>query len=158
MFMVYRRGRYSKRGGRRRYGRGGRGVAWYNKKYSAGDMAALALRKVKYIAGLINVEKKKTDIVVGMTPDSTSVEVEYLSDIAQGDTVGARNGNSILVKGLRLSGDMSIHASATNTIVRLMVIRDTQQVADTSVSCVDVLDASVSKYVHAPLNDNTVGS
>lgn len=52
--------------------------------------------------------------------------------IAQGDTAQTRDGQEIKVKSVHFRGTLYQHASATNTVCRLLLVRDNQQVADTA--------------------------
>ncbi len=149
--MPYRR-KYVKR----RY-RKGSSAPWYKKKYSPMEIASKAYSGVKALRKLVNVEFKKFDLSnSGNTIDLTG-SVNHLSGIAQGDTVSSREGNSILAKSLLFRGHLARHASASTTIVRFLIVRDNQQIADTTPGMTDVLDPTVSTLIFAPLNDVNVG-
>lgn len=158
--MPYYRRRYPRRGGfrkmpYRRYKKSN--TAWYNKKYSIGDVASHAWSASKYLLRMVNVEQKKFDF--GETSQAIPVggDVVHLTAIAQGDNDGTRSGNSVLGQRLLINGNISINAAATNTNVRILVIRDKQQVGDGTPAITDVLDASYADYLVAPLNNDTVG-
>lgn len=153
--MVYRRFRRF----RRQYGRKvrqGSKQAWYNKKYSVGQMASSALRGVSYLRGLVNSEKYKYDTSVSITATSTGV-LHNLTTVAVGDGDNSRTGNSIFVRGLSIQGNTSRNASGTypdGQVVRIMLVKDGQQISDTAPQVTDILEtASVNSF----LNSDTVG-
>lgn len=127
----------------------------YRRKYkrrnyvrTSGESLALkAFRGVKALRGIINSEKKKHDAGVSETP-STSGAVTSLASIAQGDTLVQRNGNSILAKYLGIRYTVNMNASATNTILRTILVKDLQQVSDTAPTLGDVLqDVTVNSFL-----------
>lgn len=134
--MAYRRRRYTRR--RRRYRKKNPYVSTAA-KYAG--MAYTAYKGVKYLKGLVNSEKHFRDFNSATSIDDSG-QIFVFTTIAQGDDVGDRNGNSILVKGLfgRLSFDK--HASATSTYIRVIFFREDQQVADTAPGVTDVLETS----------------
>ena len=117
-------------------------------------MARLAYSGVKYLKNLINVEKQKVDFTVSNGGVSTTPSVVHLSAIAVGDAEGSRTGNSLLSKYLYIKGSLLMNGSALATKVRLVFIRDKQQVGDTSPGYTDVYEAANTL---AFLNKNTVG-
>ena len=146
--MPYRR---RARGYRRRRGRR---TAWYNKKYSTAQIARAAWRSAKYIRGLVNSEMfhhDREDTAINLP--NTGIVVPLVL-IAQGDGTSARTGNSILAKSLLMRMRLRLHSSATTTIVRYLLVRDRQQVADTDPTISDLL---VSADVDSPNNTNTGG-
>lgn len=130
---------------RRRYNRGG-GIL---------SKASKALSVAYAVKRLVNVEYKHADISPQTsTPSSTPITPGMLNGIAQGDGVSARDGNSIKMTSLYLRYYASINASATNTQLRFVIVKDNQQVSDTSPSWSDVF-TSTSTVSH--LNVNTLG-
>jgi hypothetical protein len=83
------------------------------------------LKKAIRLAGYLNVEFKHFDVFdsANVTDGLTIVQ---LSNIAQGDTVSTRDGDSCKVTNMLLSITSKIHASATNSFVRVMLVRDNQ--------------------------------
>nr|UOF81906.1 capsid protein [Cressdnaviricota sp.]UOF82584.1 capsid protein [Cressdnaviricota sp.] len=144
-----------KRRKKRPYARQGRSNAWYNQKYSfvPMDVAMSALKGVRYLKTLVNSEMYKYDKTSNILPDSTGATIA-LSDIAQGDGDNQRTGLSIFSNSLyfRLKG--TIHVSATATQIRILLVRDNQQIGDTSPSISDVLEGI---GMETPLNNTTVG-
>lgn len=118
------------------------------------SLGALALRKIWKLKGLINVEKKKFDIVNTGANILNSGSITHLTAIAQGDTDQNRNGNSVFVRSVNLKGTLNIHASAANSWLRMSLIMDTQQIADTAPAFADIYE---STDVNSHLNNLTVG-
>jgi len=126
--------------------------AWYQQKYSVGDMAKAALKGVNYIKTLINVEKHIH--IKGAAGDALSTGVIIpLIDVAQGDQNGQRTGLSVLCRSLTLRLHLRQNSNNPISMVRYMIIQDTQQVADTNPQVSDVL---TSDWMSG-LNVNTVG-
>lgn len=125
---------------RKRRRRATRSKPWYDKKYSTADLALKAFKGVKRIRKLINVERKVSD-TVSTTAMSTTPVVLSLNQILQGDGPEQREGNSIKPQSLLVSASSHPSASAGSTECRLLIVRDLQQVADTSPALLDVLDS-----------------
>ncbi|QGH73225.1 MAG: capsid protein [CRESS virus sp. ctrF513] len=112
--MSYKR-RYKKK--RSRFGRFLRGAA------KTAMVASTALRVAKQVKGLVNVEYKKRDLAQSESPDNATLSVAGLCSIGQGDTDQARNGNEVRAKGIQFRLSLSKHSTATNTMVRIMLLR-----------------------------------
>lgn len=137
---------------RKTYKRGRK--TWYNKKYSALQLATKAWKATKYIRGLVNSEMLHNRIGGNITIDSTGGLLP-LSGISQGDTDSGRTGNSIFARNLFMNLNVKVNASNLSTqFVRLILLQDNQQISDTTPSVSDVLD---SAYPNAPLNQSTAG-
>lgn len=146
--MPYRR-RYTRRISRRRRTR----TPWYNRRYTALQVAKSALRATKYIRGLVNSEMFHLDqqLMLG----NNKSYVHFIPSLAQGDTMTGRTGNSILAKSLAMNGYMIINPSvSSNTRVSLILFTDKQQVADSSVAITTLL---ASNEPHSLLNTETLG-
>lgn len=127
--MPYRR-RTSIRRRRRR-------TPWYNRKYSTMQLAKKAWRGVKMIRGLVNSERMYQDTFVGLGQKS---KITLLNGLAVGDNNNNRTGNSVLMRSLYLRGFIQIHPSVTvNSRVCVMLVWDTQQIADTTPAITDIL-------------------
>lgn len=96
---------------------------WYKKKYSVGQIAGAALKGVIALKNIVNAEKHITASTVSETP-STSGVVINMTDVAQGDDAAQRTGRSVLGKSLILNASITKHASATASIVRVLVVKD----------------------------------
>lgn len=114
---------------------------WYNRKYTPSEVAYRAFKGVNYLKGIINSEKHHHTLNSSVTP-STSGSVISLHEIAQGDTDSTRTGNSILAKSLAFRFLINMNPSATQTYVRILLIQDKQQIADTGPSITDVLHSA----------------
>lgn len=122
--MAYSRYRRSRRFRRK-------STPWYNRKYSTMQLAAKAWRATKYLRGLVNSEMFHADQVI--TLGASVFKNTHLTAIAQGDGDGNRTGNSILLRSLALRGSVQINPSVTgNTRVCLVLLKDKQQVSDTT--------------------------
>lgn len=134
--MVYRK-KYT----RRRYRRGYRKKnPFVSKAAKYAGMAYTAYKGVKYLKGLVNSEKGMLDFNANTTYSSTG-SVISLNNIAQGDTVSSRQGNSILVKGIFGRMLFTQNSSATNTFVRCVIFCNKQQLSDSTPAVDDVLES-----------------
>jgi len=84
-----------------------------------------ALTVARAVKKLINVEFKNFDTPVATSPATGGV-IGILTLIPQGDTAERRDGRSLLLKSIGFRSTWSLHASATNTSVRMMIILDLQ--------------------------------
>lgn len=127
---------------RRRRGRRvqrGSATPWYNKKYSVGEVAQAAWRGVQYIKTLVNSEVHKLDTTFSTTADSAGF-VTHLTAIAQGDTVSNRTGNSVLLSYLTIKSLWAINSLNVTAFIRILIVRDKQQVGDSSPTITDILE------------------
>ncbi len=85
--------------------------------------AAKALKVAYSVKKLLNVEMKSFKIQLPIDPNTTG-SVDNMTSIAQGDDFNARQGRKILLKSIRCKGIITQHASATQTGVRLLLVRD----------------------------------
>lgn len=126
---------YNRRYRKRRY----RKKPWYKRKYSAQEMAGKALSGVMKLKKLVNVEIKKADIPVASTTiANTGTSLAAPANITEGATNELREGNSILTQSLVLNYKLRLHTSAVTTAVRMVVVKDLQQIADTTPSWTDI--------------------
>jgi len=128
---------------------------WYRKKYNAAQLAYKAYKGVRYIKGLVNSEMFH-DGVNNSAAYSWSGALQHITAISQDDTVSGRTGNSVLLRQMWIKWTASINSSATNTLVRVMIICDKQQVGDTSPSASTVLDQTGT--IQAPFGNLAVAS
>lgn len=130
-------------------------VPWYNRKYSPGDIASKAWAMAKYLKSIVNVEHHKVDFPISATGSvGTTPVITNLTAIATGDTEGTRTANSILLRYLYMKQTVRLNASSNYARVRVVVVRDKQQVGDTAPAWLDVYE---STSPIALLNKNTVG-
>lgn len=145
----FRKRRYPNRRRRKR-----RAPAWYNKKYSVGDMASYAARGFRYLKSIVNVEYKSHDVSTSITTSGTVINFH---SIGSGAGDGQRTGNSIKAKSLLIRGQIIGNATADSMFARIIIFMDTQQIADTQPSQTDVLDQDVADQLLAPLSNTTAG-
>lgn len=86
--------------------------------------ASTALKVATTVASLINVEFKYVDQTSSLTPNSTGT-IFHITDIAQGDTMSTRDGDSVKLKSIQAKWYGKQHSSATNTILRIIWFIDT---------------------------------
>ncbi len=115
----------------------------YGKYYKYGrntlDIASKALSTALMVKKLVNVEKKFINIPFTASA-STTASVTHLTALAQGDTELTREGVSVKPQYLQLRIALTAHSSAGNSEYRLLVVRDKQQIADTTPGILDVLE------------------
>lgn len=91
--------------------------------------APLGSRQVQRLNKRVNkllagIEVKYHDLQpISQTPTSTTGVVLNISDLDEGDTVLTRSGEKVHAKRVWFKGEITIHASASKTKVRCMVIR-----------------------------------
>lgn len=98
------------------------GKAWYNRKYSAMDIANKAWSAAKWIKGVLNTESDFYDSSGTMSADDNGSAVIPLSAIPQGDGASQRIGRQ--VKAVSLSGhfNITLNASVNQDVVRIVVV------------------------------------
>lgn len=150
--MPYGQRRYARN--YRRGGRSGGGRAWYDKKYSTMQLAKKAWWGVKKIKKLINVEFKNHDINIANTVTVAGV-AHTLTGIAQGDTQGTRDGNSVLGQKLELKIQYNQDSEADTSIIRTIIVRDKQQQADTAPTLTEILDQDLTTVLTRPYSSES---
>lgn len=110
----YSSGYRRRRNYRRRYPRKGNGNIDLIKTAKA------AYQGVKYLKGLVNVEKKAVYANASDTVSSSGV-LNCLNLIAQGDAEENRSGDSIMMKMIHVNFKININASASHTNIRVML-------------------------------------
>ena len=78
---------------------------------------------------------------------SNTGAVAHLTAVATGNDQQNRTGNSIMSRDLLCEGVVVKNATGVATVLRILVVRDRQQIADTSPSVADIL-ASVDPTDH----------
>lgn len=123
----------------------------YSGLSSAGSAAYAALRGVQYLKGLVNSEMYKVDITdTGTIITDAGTYQKQLTAVAQGDGDSARTGNSIYVRSLNIRGQIIFNSSGTNPqFLRLMVVIDRQQIADSAVSTTTVLAGGYNSHLNS---------
>ena len=116
--------------------------------------AAKALALAKYLKGVVNVDYKKHDIQQSQTAVATTPSIIQLSNIAQGDTTNTRDGASVKIVSVRFSYSITGHASAPQTLVRIMLVCD-KQTNEAIYANDDLLeDISLADNIVSPRNLN----
>lgn len=134
--------------------KGGNGFRKYASTASrVANTAYTALKIAQGVSSLVNAELKYHDQSMLNTPDDSGT-VDFLSGIPEGDDNTQRNGRSIRAKSIYLTGSVAQNASATETIVRIIVFRD-KSGAGTPPIVLDVLSVT---DVTSPLNVDTAGN
>lgn len=81
-------------------------------------------RSVRFLKSVVNTERKFIDTGVLSSGVNNTGTVVYFSGVAQGTDQQTRIGNSIKAMQVYVRGSMVMSASATTTIVRMILIRD----------------------------------
>lgn len=121
-------------------------------RYKVADTAYKAWKGVRYLKGLVNAEMHAFDNTNSVTINNSPGVVDHLSAIAVGDGNGDRSGLSILAKYLFGRLIFTKSPSATDTFIRMIIIKDNQQISDTPPTISQLL---ASTSVVSPLNKNT---
>ncbi len=127
-------------------------IPFWKKKYSVEDIAVTAYEGVKQIKRLINTEVKQLNTVVSNSPDNSTFNTTFVSSlvgVAQGDGYNERSGVSLRPQKIVLLGHFTKHSSATETVLRVLIVKDKQQAAGVVPSTSDVLDTSSGFSVNA---------
>lgn len=147
-----RRRNYKKKGGRP-----GRVNRFLGGAVTAMSLASSAIAGVRALKRQLNTEHKKAEFVQSAVSITSTVAYQHLTAIAQGDAISNREGQSMKVTNLLFRARLMYNALGDATqFVRLVLIRDKQQVADTTIVYTDVFQAGVDGII-APLNSNTAG-
>ncbi len=104
--------------------RGGYGKFKYqrHKNYYI-DRASKALAIAQAVRAMVNVEYKVHGTTITADPN-TSGATQNLTAVGQGDDYNTRDGRKIRVKSCWIKGVVTLHASATNSKVRIVVAQD----------------------------------
>lgn len=127
---------------RRRAGWMQKPIGWYARK---------AFQGVKFIKGLINVEKKFIDTSISGAPGTTP-NIIGLCSLGQGSADNQRNGDSILAKYLSVNETIQINAAASSDFVRIVYVLDKEN-RGTAPGYTDIFDGSA---VTSKLNRNNM--
>lgn len=157
----FRKKRYSNAYNRKRKFRSRKGYGFPKKSTVSNAMywAKAAWKGVKFIRGLVNSEMYHFDTqLVGAEILSDGLYAGHLTAIPNGDGDGARTGNSVYVKGCHIRGTI-VHdpQGLDNQRIRVMVVVDTQQIADTVPTPSVWLSGAGGVYVQAHLNQVNLG-
>jgi len=115
-----------------------------------GQIGSKLYRDVLRLKSLINVEYKTFQITFPTAPNTTPT-VTNLTAISQGDDVGNRDGDKIRSKYLAVAGNVLLHASATESAVRIMLVRDNN--GSTTQPSVSDLFFNITQFVNNQLKN-----
>lgn len=136
----------SQGGPRRRSSKQGDSVgAYFGDAWSLAKRTAVGLNEIRK---LINVEHKFYDTSSQMLTNQSGSSLSYISGITQGDNISERDGDSIKVQSLELSGCVTrdiLAAGTLSEVVRIVVIRDLQNVG-AAMTAADVLETLGSTF------------
>jgi hypothetical protein len=120
-----------------------RKTSWYNKKYSTLQLAKKAFKGVRYLKGLVNSEMLHQDFSYGVGTTITNAGfVTNITALAQNDTSSGRTGNSILLRSIYYRFKIEINSAVTsNTSVTMLLVKDKQQLSDTTPLPGEILSA-----------------
>lgn len=117
-----------------------------------GQVAQKAWSGVKMLKGIVNAEKQYFDhTFASQNVDNAGPQIVCLNQIAAGDDVFERKGNSILAKSIQ--GRLDWALGGTSSFCRALIVCDMENQSATPVIG-DILDNAVSPLV-APLNKDT---
>lgn len=106
---------------------------------------------VGQLKNLINVEFKFANYVASTTPTSTIPTLQLLNGMVRGDDSNTRDGRQIRIKSIQCFFRVNMHASATATTVRYMIVIDKQPSA-AAFTAADLLDTASAAQVDALRN------
>ncbi|HAG6118910.1 TPA: hypothetical protein HFC92_005492 [Escherichia coli] len=104
------------------------------------------------LKGIINSEKKTHEVGAALGV-STTGNIIHLTGISIGDSANEREGNSIFMRSISARFNTTCNSSATSSFIRMILIEDLQQVADTGPTMASVLQSDVM----SSLNSTTIG-
>ncbi len=124
-----------------------RRVARRQRNYNVASQTALnalkALALARNLRGMLNVERKLKETDKTGTSISTSPSGADIITLVQGTSNNTREGDQIKVVSIYFRYVISMHASATDTSVRILLVQD-KQCNGTAVSWADVLSSATS--------------
>lgn len=116
------------------------------------QVASKAYSMAKVVAAIVNAEKKYFDVNTADAGCDTTAQITCLTNMAQGDTNITRDGNTVALKSLQIEGYVNFDTAVPYESVRIMLIRDNDNLGGTAPTVTDVLESS---NVMALRNKNT---
>lgn len=138
-------------GYRRRHKRPGQLKKVIGYGMSAMNMIKNAYYGVQMLKGIINSEVKRFDQGANGSI-STTMAINHLSPIAQGNDINQRSGNSILGKYLTAKITFTINASATASNILCIIFQDMESTAGTPISAAQLLTSAAN--TNSPINED----
>lgn len=123
-----------------------------NKAPSA--VAVKALAKANYIARICKPQIKRNDTAFAINTITNAGRIELMPQCPEGVSNNHRIGNNIRLVELQVRCQLFRNTSATTSFIRLLVIRDKQQVADSKMGIADILSVVQTT---SPYNSATKG-
>lgn len=119
---------------------------YIRKGMTVAQTAGKALAIAESVAGLLNTEEHIDDSSLTATPTQTGT-LGSLAMPAQGVGSDDRQGDQIRLKSLHFNGKLSIHASATVSVVRIIIIVDK---CNTITSIAQAMNSTYTGTARAP--------
>ena len=114
---------YKRRYGRsRKYRRRRSKPAWYNKKYSAKDLASYALSQTGNIMRMLNTEKKFIDTADNGYDCYSGASLIHLTNIVRGDDYNNRSGRQVKLTDLNARLNFSCSTLGSD-IIRICIVQ-----------------------------------
>ncbi len=112
----------------------------FNKKHLS--IAKKALREVRTLKRKTRPELKVFDIDSTVLTPTTTWSVTHVTAIPQGDNQETRDGMAVRVGFLEMRWFLAQHATPTQTLVRIVIVRDNDQVESTLPPGIDVIQGT----------------
>lgn len=94
-------------------------------------------------------EVKYVDTLTSATVANSGTYIVPLADLAQGAAMGQRIGLEAKIKAYKITMSLKENASATNTVYRILIVKDKKPVLSTNIVWTDVVKSAVP---HAQYN------
>ena len=121
----------------RRRKKKGNGKAWYDRRYSARDIAISALKNAQYMKKfLLNTERKLVDYN-GTSNITTTPVVLHFTNFSRGDTASTRSGRKVKLVNFDLNMLLYLDASVNSDVVRYMIVQTKTPTAPTGALLLD---------------------
>lgn len=116
-------------------------------------VANTALKIGKFVASVVNVEKKFYDVGDADTANTTG-QVDWLTGVTIGTSSQTRIGQSVKMTSLKIKGFVDVNSSSSNNqTVRIMVVQDNLNYAGGAPTPAQILSTTGSaNIVVAPMN------
>ncbi len=88
--------------------------------------ASKALKIAKGVAALLNVEFYHQDVTRTASAITQTMVIDQLTNLSQGDTNITRTGDQVKYTSLEIKGILTLHASATTSQIRFLIVKDKQ--------------------------------
>jgi len=101
------------------------------------------LKSLQRVVKALSPEVKTIEVNTNVTNLTSSGSIQHVTAIGQGDDVGDRTGNTIDLKEIYMQSSFTLGSDGTSgASFRIAIVRDTQQVADTTPAVVDVFSSA----------------